>query len=82
MLRSSGPVARGLPLFLIACETISGEKRYTELLSEYSLWSFRLTNRADAGHVTRMTDSEVNCLAKAVAISPLRVRDLEGKVMG
>ena len=31
MVRSSGPEAKELPLLLIACETISGEKRDTEL---------------------------------------------------
>ena len=39
--RSSGPAARELPLFLIACETISGEKRNTELSSGHSLRSVR-----------------------------------------
>ena len=67
MVRSSGPVAVELPLFLIACKTISGEKRGVELSRRHSLRSFRLT-------------SEGNCLAKAV--SRMRVRVLEEKVIG
>ena len=67
MVRSSGPAAKELPPFLIACETISAEKRDTELSSGDSLWSFRLTIRADGSLVLETV--EVNCSAKAVAIS-------------
>ena len=45
-MRLSGPAAREFPLFLIACETIPGEKQDTELSSRHSLWSFRMTIRA------------------------------------
>ena len=43
MVRSSGPAAREFPLYFIACETISRNKRDTELSSGHFLWSFRLT---------------------------------------
>ena len=76
MLRPSGPTARELTLFLIACETIPGERQDTELTSGHSLSSFRLAIQADGRW------NGVNCLAKAVVISSLRVRNLEGKVMG
>ena len=33
MVRSSGPAKREMPLFLITCETISGERRATVLSS-------------------------------------------------
>ena len=65
----------------IECETISGrEKLDTELSSGHSLGSFRLTIRADESLV--WDTAKVNCSAKAVAISTLRMRDLEEKVMG
>ena len=67
MLRLPGPAVLEFPLFLIACKTISGEKRGVELSRRHSLRSFRLT-------------SEGNCLAKAV--SRMRVRVLEEKVIG
>ena len=79
MVRSSGPAARELPLFLIACETISGEKQDIELSSGRSLWSFfLLTIRVDGSLVWET--EEVNCIAKT--ISTLRVRYLEEKVTG
>ena len=80
MVRSFGPVARELPLFLIACKTMSGEMRDTQLSSGHSLWSFRLRIRADGSLVWETT--EVNRLTKAVAISKLRLRDLEENVIG
>ena len=80
MVRPSGPAVLELPLFLIACETISGEKRGAELSRGHSLRSFRLTIRVDGSLVWET--AEVNCSAKAVAISRLRVRVLEEKVMG
>ena len=80
MVVSSGPVASELPLVLIARKKISGEERDTDLSSEHSLWSFCLTNRVDG--LLDLGRGEVNCLTKAAAISPLRVRDLEDKVMG
>ena len=82
MTSSSGPAVRELPPFLKACETISVEKRKTDSSSRHSLWSFRLTIRADGS--LEWGIGEVNCLAEAVVISPLRVRDLEleVKVMG
>ena len=79
MARSSEPAARELPSFLIACEIISGEKRDNELPSGHSLWSFRLIIRADGSLV--WDTAQVICLAKTVAISTLRVRDSEEKVM-
>ena len=74
MVRPSGLPARELSLCLIACETISGEKRNTEISIGHSLSSFNLTRVAGMGA------GELNCLVKAVAISPLWVRDLEEKV--
>ena len=68
MVRPCGPAAREFPLFLIACETISGEKREFPL-DNLDVW------------VAEMQGGE-NCLAKAVAIFSLRVRDLEEKMMG
>ena len=53
----------------------SGEKRDTELSSRHSLRSFRFTIRA-AGSLV-MGRGEMKCIAKAVAISPLRVKDME-----
>ena len=79
-MRSSGIAARELLLFLIACGTISGEKRDTELSSEHFLWNFHLTIRV--GRMPVWETSEMNCLAKAVVISTLRVRDLEERVIG
>ena len=67
-----------LPLFLIACATISGEKRGFELSSGHSLRSF-LTIQADGS--LEWETGEVNCLEKAVAVFPLRVKDFEKKVM-
>ena len=75
MVRSSGPALLGLPLFLIACSTISGEKRGVKLSSGHSLRSSRLTIRFDRSLGWGII--EVNCLVKAVAISRLRVRVLE-----
>ena len=80
MVRSFDPVERKLPLLFIACEAISGEKRYTELSSGYSFWSFRPTIRANRW--LEWATVKVNCLAKDVVISPLRVRDLEEQEMG
>ena len=80
MVRLFGPAEREFPLLLICCQTISAEKRDTELSSEHSLWSFSLAIRVDMS--LEWGDVEVNCLANAVTISPLRVRDLEKKVMG
>ena len=80
MVRSSGSAARELPLYLIACKTISREEWGTELSSEHSIWSFGLTIRVDWS--MELGTSEVNCLAIDVAISPLQVRVLEEKVMG
>ena len=80
MERSYGPAARKLSMFLIACETISGEKRGTELSSRQSLRSFHLTIRVDGSLV--WDRAEVNCLGKAVAIYRLRMRVLEEKLMG
>ena len=36
MVRPPGPATRELPLYLIACETISGEKQNTELSNGHS----------------------------------------------
>ena len=47
MVRSSGLAATELPLFLIDCETISGDERDTEISSGHSSRSFHLTIRAD-----------------------------------
>ena len=80
MVSSSGPTVRELLLFLIACKTKSGEKRDTELSNGHSLWSLRLTIRADRSPVWET--AEVNYLANAVAISTLQMRDLEEKMMG
>ena len=71
MVRSSKPAARELPLLLIFSETISRKKRGTELSSGHSLWSFNLTIWVDGSLVWET--AEVNCLAKSIAISPLRV---------
>ena len=81
MVIASGPASRELPLFLIACESISGEKRDIKLSSGHSLRNFRLTIRADGSLVWET--AEVNCSAKSVAIyiHTLRVRDLEEKMM-
>ena len=59
---------------------ISGQKRDTDLSSGHSLWNFRLIIRADGSLVWET--AKVNCLAKYVAISTLRVRDLEEKCDG
>ena len=80
MVRPSGPVLLELPLILKACTTISGEKLCVELASGHSLRSSSLTIRVDESLVWGTIG--VNCLAKAVAISRLRVRVLEEKVMG
>ena len=79
MVRPSAPMAKELPLVLIACETIC-EKRGAGLSSGQSLRSFRLAIRADGP--LEWDTAEVKCLAKAVAISTLRVRDLDENVMG
>ena len=79
MVRSSGPAAGELPLFFIACKTISGEKRDTELSRGHALWMFCLTIRADESLISETAD--VNCLAKAVTFSTLQVRDLEKKMV-
>ena len=60
---------------LIPCETISVKKRDTELSSGHFLWSFGLTIRVDGSLLWKT--AEVNCLAKDVVISTLRVRNLE-----
>ena len=78
-MRSSGPAARELSLFIIACETISGEKRDTVLSSGHSLRSFHLTIRVDESLVWET--AEVNCLAEVVAISKLQMRGSEEKLM-
>ena len=75
MVRPSGSAARELLLFLIAYETISGEKRDTGLSSGHSLRSLRLAIRADGS--LEWGTGKVNSLAKAVAIFPLWVRDFE-----
>ena len=80
MVRPSGPAARELPLFLITYETISGKKWGTELSSGHSLRSFHLTI-SEGGSLVWET-AEVNCLKKLFAIYRLRVRVLEGNVMG
>ena len=56
MVIPSGPSARELPLFLIACETISGEKRNIEPSSGHFLFfkEFPLDN--PGGRVSRMED--------------------------
>ena len=79
MLRSTGPVARESPPFLIAFETVSGEKGGTKLSNGQSLRRFSLTIRLDGALVWET--AAVNRLAKAVAISRLRVRALEERVM-
>ena len=79
MVRSSSPAARELLLFLIPCKTISGEKRDTEFSSNFHL-DCLLTIKVDGSLEWRTV--EVNCLAKAIVISPLRVSDLVEKVMG
>ena len=79
MVRPSGPAVLKLPLFLIACETISGEKRNAELFSRYYLRSFHLRIRVDGLLVWGTI--VVNNLTKAVFISRLRVRSLGEKVM-
>ena len=63
MVRSSGPVARKMPLFLIACGTIPGEALDNKLSSGHSLWSFSLTIRADGSLVWET--SEVKLLSKS-----------------
>ena len=67
-------------MFLMTCETITGDKRNTELSSGQSLRTFRLTIRLDGSH--DWGTGEVNYLAKAVVISSFQARDLEEKVMG
>ena len=80
MVRPSGPALLELPLSLIACATISGVNRGVDIPRRHSLRSFRLTIRVDGSLVWGTI--EVNCLAKAVAISRLRVRVLDEEVMG
>ena len=63
--RSSGPAVRELPLFLIASNIISGEKRDTEISNGHSLRSFHLTILANGSLVWKT--AKVNCLAKALA---------------
>ena len=45
MVRSSGTAVRELPLFLVACETMSGEKRLPnyQVLLKCSNWCVELT---------------------------------------
>ena len=80
MVRPSGPALLELPNSLIAWATTSVVKRCVELSSGHSFRSIRLTIRV-AGSLVWAT-IEVNCLAKAVAISRLRVRVFDEKVMG
>ena len=78
--RQKVPRGKILEPFLIACAAISGEKRGVELSSGHSLRSSRLIIRVDGSLVWGTI--EVNCLAKTAAISRLRVRVLDEKVMG
>ena len=59
---------------------IRTETGYRGISSGYSLRSFRLIIRVDGSLV--WDTAQVICLATAVVISTLRVRDLEEKVMG
>ena len=79
MMRSSGQAARELPLFLLVCETISGEAGY-QIIKRTLLKELPLNNPGE--RVAEMGVAVMNCLAKVVAISRLWVRDLEEKVMG
>ena len=78
-MRLSGPAERESPLFLKACEIISGEKPDAELSNGHSFSSRRLTIRANGS--LKWGTGEVNCLAKAVAISSLWMSNLEDKLM-
>ena len=78
-MRLSGPAAREFPLFLKACEIISGEKPDTELSNGHCFRSRRLTIWANGS--LEWGTVEVNCLAKAVAISSLWMSNLEDKLM-
>ena len=69
-VRSSGLVVREMSLFLIACETMTGEKRVTELPSEQSLRILPLTVRTNGS--LEWGTGETNCLEKTEPISPLR----------
>ena len=66
-MRPSSPAVREFPLFRTTRETISGEKGDTELSSGHSLKNLRLTIQADGSLVWET--GELNCLAKASAIS-------------
>ena len=69
MVRSSGPATRKLPLFLIACEKNIRREAGYRIIKWKLLVEFPPDNPA-------WETAQVNCLAKTIAISTLRVRDL------
>ena len=79
-MRPSGPAARELPLNPMALLTIEGEKGEADVSSGRCPMRRRLTRRVCGSE--EWSETDVNCLQKAFAISLLRVRVLLLKVMG
>ena len=80
IVRPSGPAAREFPVCKMAQRTISGGKGEAVRSSGCNASRRRLTRRVSGLEVWGTTD--VNCLLKAHAISPLRVSVVSSKVIG